>query len=206
MYLTLLMIGFACTKEDEVETTPIVIPELKNPYFPLKNGNYWVYEFLSKNPDGTISPNRWIDTLKVIGDTSIESKKYWMIHSNQPFPKNISFIRDSMGYLISNNHTIVLTPTANSIIYNEHFKISSNQQQDTIFQYWTTFPVKEKHSISLGNFNCLIKETNHRLFLDPSHPLIVDTSLYANIGPIQRSFSYSSGTKMIGTLIDYHLK
>lgn len=200
------MFGLACTKEEDANTTPAIIPEIKNPYFPLKNGNYWVYQVISRNPDGTVLPNHWIDTLKVVGDSTIDNKKYWMISSNWPYPDNISFIRDSVGYLISNNHETILTPFANSRIYNNYFYLSKGQKPDTIFQYWTTFPAKEKHSISLGNFNCLIKEKNHRLFLDPSQPLTIDTSLYTKIGPIQRSFSYSSGTKMIGTLIDYHLE
>lgn len=46
----------ACEKNDEMPSEPGQDPTISiNEFFPMNIGNYWVYEFVSKDPNGDLS-------------------------------------------------------------------------------------------------------------------------------------------------------
>ncbi len=206
LLLTLIcIITFSCSKKEEnidpVNVIDSTIVELNN-NFPLVIGNYWIYEFFTKLPDGSVSFLR-LDTLKVIGDTILQSRKYFVLETDQPSNGNKWIIRDSSGYIVNLYNQVMLTPSPDMTEYNNHYGFIGNTG-DTAFYYYDIFPRNAMVNTKLGVYECIEQLATHQSFLQDRKELI-DTSYFSKIGPVQRSYSYLSGGKMIGKLIDYQL-
>ena len=97
-----------------------------------------------------------------------------------------------------------IPPAADESIYNFHYGFANG---DTLYTYWEVFVDQLSVSNSTGDYNeCLGRLSTHQTSENLGNLTITDSSLYANIGTIQRSYGYMSGAKLIGTLIDYHLE
>jgi len=205
--LLISVVIYSCSKEDEtIETIktnePVIEIPVSNNFFPLDIGNYWVYEFKTRMPDGSITSGK-IDTLRVISDTLINDLKYFVLNTNQPNFNSKWIIRDSAGYILSTKSQVMLTPAPASKAYNSHYGFFT--PVDTAYYYWDEFPRVVTVNTKQGTFDCLEQLTNHQLY-SLGNKLLIDTSFFASIGPVQRSFSYSSGAQVVGEIIDYHLE
>ena len=174
-----------------------------NKYFPMKVGNYWVYEFINRLPDGSSTGSPFYDTLKIVSDTLINEQLFYLFSTNKPTPSTQYLNTDSSGYIINQFGNISLLPSANEALYNFHYGFVGS---DTAYSYWEEFQDGFVASNQTGTYNCLAKIASHQAWPNFGGGMATDTLLYSEIGMIQRSYSYLSGSKMIGVLIDYHLE
>jgi hypothetical protein len=212
----IVLCAFSACKKDKVEPVENVnceekesdsIPigeEKENMFFPLSIGSYWVYEFHTHNQDGTISNINQIDTVKVLGDSIINGENYATFKSNFPGNNVLSFYRNHNGDIIAKNGYLIC-PFDSTLIpaYNNHYGKIGN---DTTYHYWEEFSGYESVATQFGNFDCIRKSINHNYYPNYGVGLVIDTVYYSPIGILQTSFSYSGGTKTVGTLIDYHIE
>lgn len=193
----------ACKDNDDETFCPETPSAQSNAYFPLTIGNYWVHEYRLHDLDGTISGNGHSDSLKVEGDTLINGYDYFILTTNKPAPDTRWFVRDSLGYIVSSRGSMVLPPDPRQDLYNRHYGFL---ESDTIYDYFDQFPEINIVSTNFGAELCLLQEATHIGFSPLPELTLVDSSYYGSFGPVQRSFSYSAGPKLVGTLIDYHLE
>ena len=200
----LVIMTYSCKKdnEDPKGNLPSILPT--NSFYPMSVGNYWVFEFTNKDPNGDPVGIPSIDTLKIVKDTLINELSYFLFETNKPSPSTHFLRRDSSGYIISPNGTVVLLPSANEGLYNFHYGIFNSN--DTAYAYWEEYIDGFTVNTDFGNFESLGKLGKHEATPNWGGNTSIDTNLYAEIGSLQRSFSYLSGGKMIGVLIDYHLE
>jgi len=198
---------YSCKKDNIDPGTPAPETIPMNAYFPLSIGNYWVYEFTTRLPDGTVVGTPSIDTLKITGDTLIQSYTYYILETNKP-SLNTSFMRrDSLGYIINTKGAITLFPSGNEGIFNFHYGFMGAGNTDTLYSYWEEFQDGYSLATPAGNYtDCLAQLVKHQAWPNYGGHLGIDTNYYSEIGIIQRSFSYLSGAKNIGILLDYHLE
>ena len=199
-----LIAFYSCEKKDGATPgNPIVQEPVTNVYFPMNIGNYWVYEFQTKDPSGNIVGNISFDTLKIVSDTIIADETYFVFTTNKPFNNSRETLRDSLGYIINEDGIIKLLPSANEAIYNFHYGYIAG---DTAYAYWEEFHDDIYIQSPTGEYTCLGRFAKHQIWPEFGSNTSVDSNLYAGIGQVTRSYSYFSGSKMYGTLIDYNLE
>ena len=198
-----IVLLYACQKNEDPVSSPGPDPIPINTFFPMSIGNYWVYEFVSKNPDGVIVGTPTYDTLKITKDTIIAYNTFYICSTNKPNSNTRFARRDSMGYIINPDGVIQIPPHATEMLYNFHYGYING---DTAFTYWEEFQEEFTVSTSVGTYECMGKLASHQLTDILGGNLVTDTIYYAPIGTIQRSYSFSSGGKMFGSIIDYNLE
>ena len=195
---------YACKKNTDAPSTSVPEPEITiNEFFPMNIGNYWVYEFVQKNPSGEIIGNSSYDTLKIVSDTLINNHTYFLFKTNKPSTGTQFLRRDSIGYIVDTQGNVKLIPNADEGIYNyDYFFLNG----DTAYSYWEEYIDEYQVITEVGGFVSLGRIAKHQLWPSLGGNLTLDSNLYAEIGMIQRSYSFSSGGKMFGSIIDYHLE
>lgn len=92
----LLLLLQACQK-DKANQTPESATASEY-FFPMKTGNYWVYKVTDTN---TPTPTVTYDTLRVIGDTSINGSVFYQLKtSSMQMIPNGAFVGASAGYIV----------------------------------------------------------------------------------------------------------
>ncbi len=203
LLLASLFLFIACNEDDEETICPPNFGIESNAYFPMEVGNYWVYEFQTYFLDGSTSGNTSIDSLIVVGDTLIDNQQYFIFTTNKPSPGVTWFLKDSAGTVLSRGGSMVLPPNPRQDFYNEHY---GTAEGDTVYHYYDQFPSLDVVSTNFGSEECLLQEATHIAYPPFGNDPVVDTSYYASFGPVQRSYAYLSGAKMVGVLTDYHLE
>ena len=208
--LILSLITFSACKKDEAPDAeanePSPVPaNTTNDYYPITVGSYWVYEFDFHTPGGTINDNNVIDTLKVIGDTLIDGEIYFVFNTNRPTQNTNYFRRVNQGEIVSETG-ILICPPDNSYtgVYNSHYDISGT---DTTRHTWEEFSGYELVNTTFGPaYGSIQKTIHHKTWPPLGDNTFADTIYYSPIGILQRSYSYFTGAKQVGTLVDYHLE
>jgi len=196
----------SCKKEkapgNETNEEPAITT---NEYFPVSVGSYWVYEFDMHPLNGSVNDYNSIDTLKVIGDTLIDDENYFIFKTDRPAANTIYYRRINQGEVIAPSGDLVCPPdNSYTGIYNDYHAVSGT---DTAYYYWEDFTGYETINSSFGSAYSYIQKTVHREYSPSSGGLHTsDTMYYSPIGILQRSYSYFSGGKWVGTLVDYHLE
>jgi hypothetical protein len=110
----------ACSKE---ETAPNLIQSLTQ----LKKGNYWIYQVVKVNSNGseTILGR---DSVYVEGDTTINGVRYATLNHGRAYSQQRfrQFLRDSADCLVSKNGTIALTTDINKNLASDPVVFSGN--------------------------------------------------------------------------------
>ncbi len=95
----------SCTKEG-IETTDSSIGP--KDYFPLKEGNYWIYDIYAQKGSLAFEKTQYSDSTYIGKDTIISGKKYHSIHTTYGeyvgSPPNIPktyYLRDSSEFLLA---------------------------------------------------------------------------------------------------------
>lgn len=108
----------SCKKDDEpippvlddviVEKETVLPPKPSaTDYFPLKKGNYWIYEVVTVDSNDMVTKDHGTDSIVVTGDTVINTLAYFKLEGSE-HRKNrnntyLELVRDSAGYLINSN-------------------------------------------------------------------------------------------------------
>jgi hypothetical protein len=205
--LILSLITFSSCKKEEVTEceadTQLAITT--NDYFPISVGSYWVYEFRMHQVTGEISPNSSLDTLKVTGDTLIDGETYFVFNTNKPTQNTNYYRRVNQGEIVSETGVLVCPPdNSYTGIYNSYYDISG---ADTARHSWEEFSGYEMVSTTFGPaYSSIQKTINHKTWPTLGGNTFADTIYYSPIGILQRSFSYFTGGKQVGTLVDYNIE
>ena len=200
----LAFVLIACKKEKDPEQGQIDQSIPINEYFPLAIGNYWVYEFQTKLPSGEYIGNVIIDSINVIGDSIINDETFFVLTSNKPQANRQYYLRDSSGYIINNRGDIYLHPQPDTEMHDAHY---GTFEGDTLYYFWKEYENDIVNIQSpLGNYECISQLHIHQMQPDFGGLLTIDSNYYSHIGILQRSYAFSSGPKMIGTLVEYHLE
>lgn len=153
----------SCKKDtppvDEPEVNPDS-PRVSTLYFPLQQGNYWVYRHSSSDTTGTIwTPMGIIDTLLVIdADTLIGSEHFAALidkryHDGTLSAQDYSFLRDSSGFLVDDKGRVLLSvDTGNTVIYHDVYDTGS----DTL--YYGDYRMRNVPNpviTDAGSFSCI---------------------------------------------------
>jgi hypothetical protein len=175
-------------------------------YTPMTVGNYWIYQHYRIDSLGVETKLSLFDSVAIIGDTTINNKKYIVSYVNDALMQgsyHLSFTRDSAGYLVdevgnklftANNFTDTLkkfTYFYNGIkIYNSSAKMEKHEGLITV---------------PAGNFEVLnVKETIKILARHNDkgeweslntieYPVIYNNTYYTpNIGKILDTYQYLS--------------
>ena len=202
----------SCRKDDIIEdSTNTITPDyssdiavVPNDFHPLSVGSYWVYEYDTHNPDGTIIDNNTIDTVKIIGDTLIDGYSYAIFTANIPYNNDIYYRRLSVEGEVKSFFGSLVCPPNNSYTgqYNSHYGKSG---EDTTYHYWQEFSGYETISTIFGDYDCIQMTAYHQYWPVLGGDLVADTNYFSSIGMLQKSASYSSGSKLVGTLIGYYI-
>lgn len=210
-FLGFIILLFATCKKDELNKFDE--PNVQTNYFPLEIGNYWVYKHFRIDTNGVETELEMTDSIVVSRDTSINNKKYFVLEGiDYPFSSSnwgiVSILRDSSGYLVSENGTILFTDrnftdtliSRTQLIGGDTFYVLS-YKMERVFN-----PI----SVPAGTFNVL----NYKgTFYMPNPESGVDNTRYMNtfhannVGKILQTYFYSSATFYFEKrLVNYHVK
>jgi hypothetical protein len=196
-----LSVFYSCTKTHITPQNDDAIPS--NEYYPMSVGNYWVYEFVNKLPDGSIVGSSTIDSIQIVKDTLIDEKLYYVFETDKPYANTRFTRRDSIGYIIDQHGEILLLPSADEALYKFHYGYIGN---DTAYSYWEAYIDDISVQTSVGAYTCMGRLAYHEMWPNFGGNTTVDSNLYAPIGQLIRSYSYASGGKMYGSLINYAIE
>ena len=210
IFLTsLILLIFSC-KKDNVTKTPSV-----NDYFPMKIGNYWVYQEYQIDTNAIEKPLNYIDSIFISNDTIINGKTYFVfVTKSKSFlfpPDNLSFYRDSSGNLVTQEGQILLsTENFNDTLSRRVDTIIINKVIDTLFTL-TSKMEKIQGAVSLpaGNFNNILDYRSTVIaFPNTAHTDTFYTDKYfaRGVGKILHNFvDIGSGSKIELRLISYKI-
>lgn len=208
VFLITTCITISSCKKDEVPECEVAEePAITtNDYFPVSVGSYWVYEFRTHQITGEISPNSSLDTLKVVGDTVLDGETFFVFNTDKPTDNTVWFRRIDQGEVVSQSGTLVCPPdNSYAGVYNSYYFVTGGG--DTTNHVWEEFSGYEMVSSTFGpTYSCIQKTKYNENWPILGGDTFADTMYYSPIGILQRSYSYISGGKQVGTLVDYHLE
>ena len=194
----------ACKKDEpkDNEPEPQSVDNPADNIFTMKVGNYWVYETWSSQDNSTS-----IDTVKVIGDTTVNGKTFYRFNTLAPltFMGGVEYqLADSSGYIID--------PTG--FVYEVN-----NGAQDTIrVENFSAIDVVVKTgnrdtllNVPAGSFHTLqtIGDTYYTGMASPTgtNPRHSGNFAAKNVGCISINYFYANSPyHFITTLQSYHLE
>ncbi|MGZ5244502.1 MAG: hypothetical protein ACXWDO_01555 [Bacteroidia bacterium] len=101
---------FSCKKNKDPEIKPEPRPVTYPDFSQLKVGNYWVYQWFDVDENGKDSATLDFDSSYVEKDTIIRNNKYFKIRTVGDIALvPVSFLRDSLHYLINQNGNILFS-------------------------------------------------------------------------------------------------
>ena len=173
-------------------------------YLPMKVGNYWVYQHFRVDSMGVETKLSMYDSVAIMGDTMINSKKYFVFYqSNPPVSAIPSFVRDSSGSLLNDKNEIFFSQT--------NFKDTLMRSTfiDNNIKYFDSSIKMEKAknlvSVPMGNYEALNAKGTLLLYIDLKNdipyvginiPVIYYNTYYApNVGLILDTYIYLSQYK-----------
>ena len=111
---TLCMLFLFVSNSCKKEASPIIY----DTYFPLKVGNYWIYEEIRVDFSGTETSMNRLDSNYVEKDTVINGDTYYKVHKpNIVFPDYFELLKDSMHYIVNVNGKILFSSQDFSNVY-----------------------------------------------------------------------------------------
>jgi len=194
--LTLIsVVAFSSCKKDEADPDPIPTESVLQ-YFPLKTGNYWVYQRSVCDSTWTNCEIKATDTVWVTKDTLINDKTYFKLEDVTVTGQHRSiYYRDSLDYIVDNLGNIVVSNTDFETKLHEEYIIVN--ETDTAF-YWYNKMQNAPFNIEVpaGNFSCLDNKMSFFRQTDNFETEFNTHQLYAKgTGPVfnQAMFAHSGG-------------
>ncbi len=116
---------YSCKKDNDETPAPVPVPPVTYPnYGQLKVGNYWIYERFTTDSLGNGTFLNTFDSCYVEKDTVINNKTYFKYVAPDLFHDNkISFIKDSLSYLVTNTGFIIFSSDDFTTVFHSHYYI-----------------------------------------------------------------------------------
>ena len=150
LLFSLLVCLFSCSKDVPIPSGDVVphphIPNAED-YYPLTNGNYWIYEYYDIYTNTGLEKFQYRDSVSITGDTIINGEKY--VKEKHTYQNWLRLLRDSSGCMISPNGRILFSCcNFSDTFYISHWDNYYTKMIHTDTVISTT--VGKFHSISLG--------------------------------------------------------
>jgi hypothetical protein len=159
MKKSILIIGIglifftSCRKENSTSTTPVTTQESVLDYFPLKDGNYWVYKQSQFDSSGNALPHIYTnDSIVVKNDTLINNMTYHKVVEYNFLgladPDN-DYLRDSANFIVNDKGVIIFS-------VNPGFVRMQLLSSDTIAYINYSFIAQTTNiTVPLGAYSCV---------------------------------------------------
>lgn len=208
LFFISLLVGIlvSCSK-DKDETPEVPAPN----YFPLKTGNYWVYQQFSVDSNKVEKEIMYTDSTVVDGDTIINSKKYhrvlyFKMITEYSCWKDTLNLRDSSGYIVTSEGSKHLSWI--------NFTDTLRQKLEVIYSgplYFLSFKMEEVTdtvTVPAGKFKVINCKGTLQSFVKDVPEFRYENNLYADgIGPVVTSYHYFSEAKVYESrLTRYNVK
>lgn len=211
--VTLSILFFSsCGNDDIDEPTKKVAEPKASDYFPLKAGNYWVYELFETHPDSSkdyrIYQGR--DSIYVVGIKIFENDTFYQVSYNSAFfnkKNDYKYYKDSAGYLIEKPGIKKLSiNNFKDTLYSYNIKGSDKENFAYVRRYMEKYDgtIQTPSGVfdSIINLKQRVHINNPNLF--PNYPRY-NSNLYAKgIGKVYYDFGYLGGRAITEcTLVKY---
>lgn len=201
---------FSCKKDENPENISTV-------YFPLQKGNYWIYESVQVNRDGSEKPLDGLDSLSVTGDSIINGISYSVIsgkeyHDYSTDDISYYFYRDSSGYIVDNYGRTRFSETNFTDILLVKYTIVD--QNDTIVRLTCRMEKPENNVVTkAGSFSCLnyrgtIDTVSSQAPKDIKYPRYLNNYYAKNIGLVLKvdNIYFSDPSYIEKRLVRYYVR
>jgi hypothetical protein len=201
MLAAIAVFAVSCSKDDE---TPA--PVAKADYFQLKVGNYWIYQDYRIDYAGVETLRPDLDSAFIEKDTLIRGLTYYKLHE-KPYglPSQITFLRDSSGYLVNSYGMIQASD------FNFTDTLMINNTAPAIFTGYVTMVGKDSLvTIPAGTFQSIT--TSLEAVPAPPNPENIPVRYSYEIfgkgvGKIKsHTFLWSGGMSFEARLLRYHVQ
>jgi hypothetical protein len=125
--LLLCILLFSCKKNDDNVITTIPTITYQN-FSKLDSGNYWIYEEFDVDSNGNATSKNIFDSCWVEKDTSFNGKTYkktWITNPYNPSLFDISYLRDSLHYIVNANGNILFSSMDFTGILKIHYNMAT---------------------------------------------------------------------------------
>lgn len=197
----ILCIGIASCKKPK-DATPPSVPTENEPtydnYSALKAGNYWVYQryIFNANTDSS-APQNQFDSCYIEKDTLINGKTYFK-HCTRSYyaPQDISvsFLRDSLSYIVNSSGSILFSSEDFSTIFYEAAFGPNGATPDSMRVSRRMASGSGSITVPAGTFNALAHVTTyHYPENDPRIDVVLNRWYAKDIGMVlDNEFFYSA--------------
>ena len=206
LFITIIIFTLpSCNEKNETD------PEPQNSivkYFPLKVGNYWVYERSSCDSSWSDCNSISIDTNWITKDTLINNMMYYKIEGkNVVGHNNPYFLRDSSDYIISPSGHIFLSNKDFENKIHERYEIQPTNNDTLFYIYYQFIDKPNIANVPAGTFDCIDfrgslfrKQDNFELEFNNHHYFAKD------VGPVYQNVLYANSLGGLKReLISYHI-
>jgi len=213
MLLGALTIISSCKKDDDPpEEKPDPKPKATD-YFPLKKGNYWVYEVSEVDTNGVWVKNLHTDSIMVSGTTVLNGDTFYILKGTTFLhPEYEELVRDSAGSMVTNEGDQQFTAVNFKDTLLQH-EVKYNDS--LLFAKWSIRMEEVKGSIttSAGVFGDVIdrkmtvEQGNMRLVGAHRYPRINHQYYARGVGMIYDEYFYFGSLHSIRVeLTKYHIE
>lgn len=204
-----IMLAFAsCKKEKTTLNNNTIPPEstTENPYQPLNEGNYWVYERYHVFLNDSSVATGIIDTCYVGKDTMILNQLYHTyIDNNAAGYKYTNYLRDSLSFIVNNFGFIVFSSSLFYQILNSTYYVDwSTTSSMTDIGMLRTVP---KGTFTTLNYKTQYT-TNDSMPIGLGHTFHYDHRYAKDVGIVEETIPgiLSDTFYTVHKLLDYHLE
>lgn len=196
---------YSC-KEDEPELLPGAASI--EYFYPMKTGNYWVYEVITDLMGNPVTQDTLIDTVRIVGTFTANGHTYYDFRSHNVFA---GFYADSAGYIVRYDTTgstsyVFLDTTPHATLWQD------TTDMGLLYRVYRSGNGDTSVTVPAGTFTCLQTILDaHYLQSNPPAP-------HANPRPVYWYYAHGVGLVQENTwylhnpgdrtkvLIDYHLE
>jgi len=206
--LAVMVMMAACRKSED--TTPKV--QEKDNYFPMKTGNYWVYENYQVNPENERSLIDRIDSIFIDSVVTKNNHEYYsfkgIVHPHGETVRPLGYFRDSSSCLVDDHGVIHFSSTNfTDTLYSQIQYVNEN---DTL--YFVSYSMQpEPTDVILGSGTYHALDYQGNIYV-PNHPepnlqhRITNTYYSEGIGKIFFEVVFVYGpTRIQKELLHYHI-
>ncbi len=202
----MVILFISCTKDEPDQEVPTPTQETVFDYFPLKNGNFWVYEQKLYDSSGIEIPSSFLnDSLVVKNDTMINNMTYQIVEEYHLWGSTTPvkhFYRDSADCIVNHEGKIVFS-IHSGFIYSDTIQPDTMVIIDYYFDNQSTNIV-----VPAGAFNCVDYKGEFYLKSDQYNtPRYFHTYYCKNTGPVKKTSTFAiSLYSIVGELVNYQIQ
>lgn len=179
----------SCKKEND---TNVTYPN----YAMLKQGNYWVYQVFEISSTGYAVATSDYDSCYVEKDTVINGNTFYkIVKPNNMGMSPVTFLRDSLHYIINNNSEIMFSSQNYSTTFSNYYYVLNNMN-DTVAYITTAMADKDiVTGVPAGNFTTSSFQTTFDMWPN-----------YDNAGDIRRmNTRYAKGVGIVSETLPFYV-